>query len=478
MSIQIRSRLRVPRRAATVLMTAAVLAAAVAAPAQPPSVSPATEAHQRLKTTIESRFRALATQGGVLLIPRRAESGVESIEVLENTVAVNGRVVTGAELRERLGAGADAVIELTYLEPAARRTLLFGPAPEAAPPPPPSPPPAQVTPEAGPPAPRPDQPRRRRSDARVRIGGSVTVGEDEVVDGSVVAVMGSATVRGEVSDEVVVVLGDVHLGPEANVHGDVTVVGGQVDADPQARIGGRVNEIAFDVPRIHWRPFENWSFRRPFPAWWFSPSFDLFASSLRMLLIGLLAMMALLVAGRPIEAIERRVGSDPWRSGLVGLLAQLLFVPLLVLTVVILAVSIIGIPLLLLVPFALLAVLVALFIGFTGVACRLGRVAQQRLGLSPENRYVVLLIGLVAIWALTLAGHAIGLGGRALWALAAPVGVIGFLVEYAAWTVGLGAAILTRFGTRLGLPPAPVAQEVDLGPPPTVDPSLTDLDLK
>lgn len=474
MSIQIRSRQGMPRRAALVLMTAAVLAAAVAAPAQPVSASPDTEVQQRLKTTIESQFRALATQGGVLLIPRRADSGVESIEVLEHTIAVNGRVVTGAELRERLGAGADAVIELTYLEPAARRTLLFGPAPEAAPPPPP----AQVAPEAGPPAPRPDQPRRRRSDARVRIGGSVTVGEDEVVDGSVVAVMGSATVRGEVSDEVVVVLGDVHLGPAANVHGDVTVVGGQVDVDPQARIGGRVNEIAFDIPRIHWRPFQNWNFRRPFPAWWFSPSFDLFASSLRMLLIGLLAMMALLLAGRPIEAIERRVGSDPWRSGLVGLLAQLLFVPLLVLTVVILAVSIIGIPLLLLVPFALLALLAALLVGFAGVACRLGRVAQQRFGLSPENRYVVLLIGLVAIWALTLAGHAIGLGGRALWALAAPVGVIGFLVEYAAWTVGFGAAILTRFGTRPGLPPAPVAQEADLGPPPTVDPSLTDLDLK
>ena len=397
--------------------------------------------------------------------------------MLDSTIAVNGRVVTGAELRERLGAGADAVIELTYLEPAARRALLFGPLPET-PPAPPAPPPAQVAPQPSPPAPRPVEPRRRSSDARVRIGGSVTVSEDEVVNGSVVAVLGSATIRGEVEDEVVVVLGDVRLGPDANVHGDVTVVGGQLDADPQARVGGRVNEIGFDVPRMRWRPFEGWNFRRPFPSWWFSPSFDFFTSSLRMLLFALLAMIAVFVAGRPIDCIERRVASEPWRAGLVGLLAQLLFVPALVLTVVFLAVSIVGIPLLLLVPFALLALLCALLIGFAGVACRLGRLAQERLGLAPQSRYLVLLIGLVAIWALSLAGHVIGLGGRVVWALAAPIGVIGFLVEYVAWTVGFGAAILTRFGTRPRVQPAPVVQEVELGPPPPVDPSLTDLDLK
>ena len=478
MSTQLLSCLRASRRAAMVLtIAAAVLMGGAAATAQAVSASPGAEAQQRLKTALDSRFRALATQSGILLVPRRAESGVESIEVLDTTVAVNGRVVTGAELRERLGAGADAVIELTYLEPAARRALLFGP-PTEAPQAPASPPPARVTPETGPPTPQPAEPRRRRSNSRVRIGGSVTVGEDEVVNGSVVAVMGSATIRGEVGDEVVVVLGDVRLGPDANVHGDVTVVGGHLDVDPQAIVGGEVNEIGFDVPRIGWSPFEGWNFRWPFRSWWHSPSFDLFTSSLRMLLFGLLAMIALFVAGRPIDCIERRVASDPWRSGFVGLLAQLLFVPLLVLTVVILAVSIIGIPLLLLVPFALLALLCALLVGFAGVACRLGRLAQERFGLTPQNRYLVLLVGLVAIWALSLAGNLIGLGGRAVWALAAPIGVIGFLVEYVAWTVGFGAAILTRFGTRPGVSPAPVAQEVELRPPPPVDPSLTDLDFK
>jgi hypothetical protein len=42
------------------------------------------------------------------------------------------------------------------------------------------------------------------------------------------------------------------------------------------------------------------------------------------------------------------------------------------------------------------------------------------------------------------------------------VALSGFIVEYVAWTVGLGAALLTRFGTRgggpdyVGPPPLPV----------------------
>ena len=35
-----------------------------------------------------------------------------------------------------------------------------------------------------------------------------------------------------------------------------------------------------------------------------------------------------------------------------------------------------------------------------------------------------------------------------LWPITWIVGLTGFLVEYVAWTVGLGAALLTRFGTR------------------------------
>ena len=456
------------------VLAAAVLVTGPAAAGQP---APVSAAHLRLKATIESRYRAFAVRDGILLVPRRPVAGVESIEMFDGTIGIDGRVVSGAELRQRLGANADAVIELSYLEPEARRTLLLGASATPAAPPVPVPP--AVVPEPVPQAPPAVERVRRRSDARVRIGGPVRIERDEVVNGAVVAVLGSVTVEGEVEDDVVAVAGDIRLGPDAIIRGSVTVVGGRLDIDPHARVAGEVNEIGFNVPRFRVRPIEVWGWRfHPFQKWWFSPSFDLFAVSLRMLLFALLSAVLVLAAPSRIGRIERRVAAEPWKSGLVGLLAQLLFVPLLVLTVVILAVSIIGIPLLLLIPFALLALLFALLIGFAGVASRVGRLAQERFGLMPQNRYVVVLIGLAAIWVLSLIGHLVALGGWPIWGLAAMFSAVGFLVEYLAWTVGFGAALLTRFGTRPAGEEPPVIMEPPPGPPAPVDVPLTDLDLK
>jgi len=461
------------------LLLAAFAAAVLVSPyaTGQPAAPGAPASQAKLKNAIEARYRAYAIQGGVLLVPRRPAAAVESIEVLESTIGVNGTIVTGAELRQRLGPDADVVIEFSYLEPPVRQALLFGAG--AAQPLPPAP--VVVTPEAPAPAPGeppPAEPARRRTDARVRVGGSVKVERDEVVDGAVVAVLGSVAIDGEVRDDVVAVAGDIRLGPDANVHGDVTVVGGKLDIDRKAHVGGRVNEIGFDVPRIQLRPFGRWGWPfHPFRSWWSSPSVNLFVVLLRMLLFGLLSLVLAVAAPGALGRVERRVAADPWKCGLVGLMAQLLFVPLLVLTVVILAVSIIGIPLLLLIPFALLALLFALLIGFAGVAGRVGRWVQERFGLPPQSRVTALVVGLGAIWALSLVGHVVALGGWAVWGLAAIFSAIGFLVEYLAWTVGFGAALLTRFGTRPS-GAVPAREEPHFEPPPPVDPSLIDADLK
>ena len=467
-----------PARPLIALLAFAAAAVLVSPCAAGQPAASAASSQLKLKAAIDARYRAYATQGGVLLVPRRPVADVESIEVLESTIGINGTIVTGAELRQRLGADADAVISLSYLEPAARQALLFGPPP--APPTPPAPEVvAPAVPEPGPPpAPGPEEAVRRRADARVRVGGPIHVGRNEVIEGAVVAVFGSATIDGEVKDDVVVVGGNARLGPEANVHGDVTVVGGRLDADQQARIGGTMNEIGFEVPQIHLRPFAGWNWPfHPFRNWWSSPSVSLFVVALRMLLFGLLALVLLVAAPAAIGRIERRVKAEPWKCGLVGLVAQLLFVPLLVLTVVILAVSIIGIPLLLLVPFALLALLFALLIGFAGVAGRVGRWVQERFAPGPQSKGTALLVGLAAIWALSLVGHVIALGGWAVWGLAAIFSAAGFVVEYLAWTVGFGAALLTRFGTR-PVDDMPDAPEPHFEPPAPVDASLIDVDLK
>ena len=74
----------------------------------------------------------------------------------------------------------------------------------------------------------------------------------------------------------------------------------------------------------------------------------------------------------------------------VGFLAEILFVPVLILTVVVLAISIIGIPLLLLVPVAIVAVIVVMLVGFTAVCVSrrpssAGRVDVFERGLTPPR---------------------------------------------------------------------------------------------
>src|SRR5207249_2196295 len=63
-----------------------------------------------LRRQIDQRFVVLPVQGGIVLTPKRASRDVRSIELTNGAIAINGEPVTGAELKRRLGADADAII--------------------------------------------------------------------------------------------------------------------------------------------------------------------------------------------------------------------------------------------------------------------------------------------------------------------------------------------------------------------------------
>jgi hypothetical protein len=454
-------------------MVACILGSAATMAAQAPS-GPATSrlnaVEQKARDAVLARYRALSIQNGIVLVPLARIDGVDSIEIRGGTIAINGHLATGAEVRERLGRDADTVLEFSYFDlPTQQRILVPGaareePAGAAVQPAPaplrPSPAPETVEPTV------PQAPERtfsREVDARVRVFGDITVEKDEQVNGAVVAVGGSIRVDGRVREDVVAVGGGVRLGPHAEVLGDVTTVGGTIERDPGATVGGHVNEVAVSFPGVRVRPGWNVHWAPWFDgyAW---PAVRLFGTVLRMALFALLATLILLVAPQAVRRVEFAVTSQPWKSALVGLLAQLFFVPLVVLVVVVLAISIIGIPLLILVPFGVLAFFVALMLGFTGAACGLARLVWRRAPAAEAGAISTLLVGLAMIWALTLIGRIVGLGGGPMIVLAMALIFVGILVEYAAWTMGLGGALLTRFGHRGALPPEPIVPPVGAGP--------------
>jgi hypothetical protein len=238
----------------------------------------------------------------------------------------------------------------------------------------------------------------------------------------------------------------------------VTAVGGHIEQEPGAEIHGEVNEVRLGMGPLQFGPGD-WF--HPFGRDMFSGWFRLFGTLLRVAVVGLLALIIVLAAQRPVERIARRAGDEPWMSGLVGLIAQVLFVPLLVVTVVVLAISIIGIPLLVLVPFVLLALLVGVLLGFVGVARRVGEwVAGTR---TPV---VETAVGVVVIAAGTIVARLVWLLPGPIAPIAIVVWLVGLFLEYVPWTVGFGAMLLTRFGTRGPLVSEPVSPVYPPTPPP------------
>lgn len=277
------------------------------------------------------------------------------------------------------------------------------------------------------------------------------VERDEEVDGDVAAVMGSATVDGEVQGDVTVVMGRLRLGPEAIVHGDVAVVGGSLDRAPGARVDGEVTNVGFGGGSGH---FGGWAFPAMMMGNLVSRVGSLVGTVMRVAFLALLAIIALAIGRSWVERIADHAAADPLRAGLIGFFAELALLPGLVITIVVLAISIIGIPLLFLVPFALLFLIVVALVGFTGVAYQVGRILSARAGWIDRGPYVTVVIGVVVIAALTMLARSAALAGGGL--LGFPLAALGFCVEYAAWTIGFGSVIQVWLRRRRGMIPPPI----------------------
>jgi hypothetical protein len=386
-----------------------------------------------LRTRLRDRYDVLSLQDGVGLVPRSRDAGIRIIEIRNGAVSIDGMTATGDQLRMRLGADADLILRVSYLD-AAQQRQLAGDAP-----PPVDAPPGATSPPPVPPVPENRPPRARRGEEIVRFGNNVTIDRDEVVDGEVVVIFGNATVNGEIDGELTVVMGNADLGPEAVVRDDVTVVGGTLNRAPGAVIEGRIQNVA--VGDGDWRG-------AGFPGMVRDTMFrntigrvgSFVGTLLRIGLLSLLAVAIVAFGRNSIERIAERASADPLRSGLTGFLGQVLFAPILLVTIFILLISIIGIPLLLLVPFGVMLLVVVAIVGFTGVAYYVGSLLAARFGWTDRGSYVAVLLGVLAIALITLVARATAIIGGGLFAF--PLTFVGYVVEYLAWTLGFGAAIL------------------------------------
>jgi hypothetical protein len=295
---------------------------------------------------------------------------------------------------------------------------------------------------ASPEAPEPPEPpdlHVNHSHDIVRFGGSIHVNPDEVITGNVVAIGGSVRVEGQVQGDVVAIGGPITLEPQARVDGDVVSVGGEVHRSSGSIVGGQVVTTG----------------RIPGGMLFAVPVLGLVGHAVKAMAILVAMLFLMLVAWALVSWLPEQSRASlaalrerPAHALGLGLVAWMLILPsliALVLVVVILCITIIGIPLALLVLLGYGVAVAALgFWGYAVGAAALGeRVAK---GLRREAGTVTraALWGVGTLGVLIAVGHLFrGLGLLGGWA-GGLLEFVGRVVAVIVLTMGAGALLLTQ----------------------------------
>jgi cytoskeletal protein CcmA (bactofilin family) len=273
------------------------------------------------------------------------------------------------------------------------------------------------------------------------LGGTANLEEGSIVEQDVTVIGGTIDVNGQVKGDVSVVGGMASLGSTAVIGGDVNTLAGQLSRDDGARIEGQVNTgttgpfslvvpgtvqipglenlPSIPLPRDSNAPRVNVRFNPVWDGlWWLIRSFFWAA----------LAVLVALFMSQRTERVADSVMKNPLVAGGMGCLTMLI-VPLILLVLVI---TICGI------PFALLGTF-ALWIAWGFGIIVIGYEVGKRLAQLLKADWAIPVSAGIGTFALTL-----GLNG-----LGALVPCVGWMAPAAVGLVGLGAVLLTRFGDRV-----------------------------
>ncbi|MFC6862862.1 polymer-forming cytoskeletal protein [Halomicroarcula sp. GCM10025817] len=233
-------------------------------------------------------------------------------------------------------------------------------------------------------------------------GATVELGETGSVGGNLQAGANYALVDGAVAGDVTIGAETLDLGPNADVGGTFRYDAGTFTQDPDAAVAGGVVRDP-DIRASGGPDFQALSI----PSW-VGVVYGLVASLL-------LGVVLLGVFPRFSTGVASRVAEEPLQSGGVGLLT-LIAVPVLL---VLLAITIVGIPLTIL---GAVAFGIAVWVGSVYGQYAIAAWALTRIG-SP-NRWLALVVGLVAF------------------AILGTIPFLGGLLELVAFLLGLGAFAL------------------------------------
>ncbi|MDY6877651.1 MAG: polymer-forming cytoskeletal protein [Chloroflexota bacterium] len=286
----------------------------------------------------------------------------------------------------------------------------------------------------------------------VVFNGDVTLESGSRVTGSVVVWNGDANVEGTVEEDLIVSGGDIYLGESARVQGDVVCSWDcDVEQEKEAHVDGRIVEgiPLRDLRLDRWRGFPRPPVTLPSPptSWVSGPKqvlgwvLGVMRDVVGILVIAAVAGLVALIWPHQTRQVGNTVVKAPWPSFGMGLLTLAAATALIIILAITICLS----------PFAALAALAlgaAGLFGWIGVGILVGERLLQTLQ-TPENKTEI-----APMWAAglgTLLITLIGVGLSAAFCLA----VFGWVMIFALGCLGLGAVVLTRFGTAAYAPPRP-----------------------
>jgi cytoskeletal protein CcmA (bactofilin family) len=243
------------------------------------------------------------------------------------------------------------------------------------------------------------------------VGGDVEAGRGDIeinapVDDDVEAGLGDVRIDSQIGGDVDVEHGDVYLGPGALIDGNLYYGNGTLHGNPDAVKGDIKVGMAADFGDAEGSRLLG------FVGWFFAA-----------LVFVACSVLAVVLAPRPLLAAARRAEESPWRSLLLGVLS----VPAAVILSLVLGISIVGIPVLLLLAPAYLALV---FFGAIVAAYFVGRRVVLATGRYRGGNVLAAVVGALLVSATYL------------------IPLLGDLLLYLLALLGTGAAILALFGRR------------------------------
>ena len=307
-------------------------------------------------------------------------------------------------------------------------------------------------------------------DVRVLIDEKVRIGRDQEMVSPLLIIDGDIEIAGALSSDLVVLDGHVRLLESGVVNGDIQLAesefvneGGQLlgsvrsieigdasiaeeitrgirDAQIDARDSGRSRGI------LHGPMTFVGNVGHAFGG--------VFGNLLTILIFGVGGWGILYFASNNLDAIAETSRRASGRSFTVGMAGAFLAVPAWILGIVGLAISIIGIPgLILWIPFFPVAVALAIGLGYVAVAHNLGAwLSRQRFPgfgwVRITNAYTLILGGMFVLFAPWIAANVLHVGGGWFGGLRTFLHVCGIVMNGVAALIGFGAVLTTRGGRK------------------------------